>query len=268
MNQNDLIKLQQVILKIAKDFDLFCNTNGIEYFLMGGTALGAKRHKGFIPWDDDFDVFMTTENYLKFLKAEQALDTKSYYLQRENTKEWPLFFSKVRLNNTKYIEKEDLGRKMHNGVYIDVMCLSNLYNNPVLRWLQYVFAKCLSASVLRSRGYKPNSMKKKLFMYIMELLFFLPIKQKILNFVRNKNSSNDKFKGHFFGRARYQNSVYVSSWFDQKRYIHFEDTKFPVVDALEKYLEVRFGSKYLEPPSQKIKDQYPSHLYKLDLSDL
>ena len=55
--------VQSSILSVAKYLDSFCNENGIKYYLMGGSALGAMRHKGFIPWDDDLDVFMTFDNY-------------------------------------------------------------------------------------------------------------------------------------------------------------------------------------------------------------
>ena len=66
MTNIELKELQQVILEIALDFNIFCLENNITYYLMGGSALGAMRHKGFIPWDDDFDVFMDSDNYFKF----------------------------------------------------------------------------------------------------------------------------------------------------------------------------------------------------------
>ena len=65
---SDLRQLQNKILELVEYFDAFCAKYNIEYYLMGGTALGAVRHKGFIPWDDDFDVFMDKENYNKFRK--------------------------------------------------------------------------------------------------------------------------------------------------------------------------------------------------------
>ena len=64
-----ILKLQNCILNIAKYINDFCDCRGIDYCLMGGSALGAVRHKGFIPWDDDLDIFMTPENYERFRKA-------------------------------------------------------------------------------------------------------------------------------------------------------------------------------------------------------
>ena len=113
----DISKLHADILIIADSFHKFCSKNNIKYYLLGGTALGAARHQGFIPWDDDFDVCMDFENYNKFLELwDSAGLHKEFYLQCENTEEWPLYFSKLRLNNSKYLEREDIGRVMHNGV--------------------------------------------------------------------------------------------------------------------------------------------------------
>lgn len=83
-----LKEVQDKILEIVTYFDTFCKENKIEYFLMGGSALGAIRHKGFIPWDDDLDVFMTYDNYTRFLEiSEDKLDNDKFYLQKENTLE-------------------------------------------------------------------------------------------------------------------------------------------------------------------------------------
>jgi lipopolysaccharide cholinephosphotransferase len=104
MNDDELKLLHNKILEIAEYFDNFCKENEIIYYLMGGTALGAMRHQGFIPWDDDFDVFMDSENYNKFLNiVDKNLDKKKYYFQKEDTKEWAMYFSKIRMNGTTFI---------------------------------------------------------------------------------------------------------------------------------------------------------------------
>ena len=78
----ELRHLQLVILSIVKDIDKLCRNNDIEYYLFGGSAIGAIRHKGFIPWDDDLDIIMDHSNYDKFVKVcREQLDANKYFFQ-------------------------------------------------------------------------------------------------------------------------------------------------------------------------------------------
>ena len=70
-DEKTLRKLQRTELQILKDFDRFCLENGLTYFALGGTAIGALRHKGFIPWDDDIDVALLRSDYNKFLELAE-----------------------------------------------------------------------------------------------------------------------------------------------------------------------------------------------------
>ena len=162
MNKKELKLLHNKIIEIAEYFDTFCNENNIRYYLMGGTALGAIRHKGFIPWDDDFDVFMDYDNYSRFLNiVDSKIDKKLFYFQKECTEEWPLYFSKLRMNNTTFIEKDVKNRIMHHGIYIDIMCLNSTPNNKISRYFQYCSARALNARALFEKGYITKSFIKK-----------------------------------------------------------------------------------------------------------
>ena len=99
--ENVVKHLQRVILGIITDIDALCQKNSIDYYLVGGSTIGAVRHKGFIPWDDDLDIIMTHANYEKFIKVcNEQLDREKYYFQ-EGRKDWPLNYSKVRLRHTR-----------------------------------------------------------------------------------------------------------------------------------------------------------------------
>ena len=264
--QTDLAGLHNVLLMIAKDFDDFCKSNGITYYLMGGTALGAMRHGGFIPWDDDFDVFMDRKNYKKFLSlAPQKLNNDKYYFQAENTAEWPLFFSKLRLNDTEYVERfEDLG-KMHCGIYIDIMCLYNTFSFKPLRYLQYLCAKTLSASALHIRGYNTKSTLKKVAIKFASLANFPLFKKPLFRFVSCLDGHETEIVGHFFGRAPFRKTSFLRASLGQPRRVKFNDIMLPVPSNVETYLTARFGDKYMDPPSQKVLDAYPSHLLRCNL---
>lgn len=101
----ELKKVQECELEILAEVIKVCNENSIEYFVIGGTALGAVRHSGFIPWDDDIDIGMTRDDYERFLKiAPSKLKSDlflQYYVTEPNS---PTYFAKVRKNNTQFVE--------------------------------------------------------------------------------------------------------------------------------------------------------------------
>ncbi|MEO9470555.1 LicD family protein [Parasphingorhabdus sp.] len=265
ISQDDLHRLQKTILEIATYFDAFCKSHDISYYLMGGTALGAMRHGGFIPWDDDYDVFMDAENYKKFFDAaSDSLDEDRFYLQRENTEEWPLFFSKLRLNDTIFLESDTAGRDMHHGIYIDIMCLNHAFSSKPLRYLQYFTARVLSTMALARRGYETTSPVKRLAMTIARAADIKPLRSLLLKFVRSRNQSESKMIGHFFGRAPFHATSFPKTYLGEARYVPFETEHLPVPSNVEAYLARRFGSDFMKPPSQQIRDQYPSHAVKVD----
>lgn len=113
---------QELLLEMLKDFDAVCRRHHISYQLFAGTALGAVRHHGFIPWDDDIDVILIRSEYQRFFdEAAGDFDPEIYYVQQEHGAHWPMPFSKLRRNNTTCIEKyHSRDPQMHQGVYIDI----------------------------------------------------------------------------------------------------------------------------------------------------
>jgi lipopolysaccharide cholinephosphotransferase len=265
MNDKELKLLHNKILELAEYFDIFCKENNIEYYLMGGTALGAMRHQGFIPWDDDFDVFMDYKNYNKFLNiVDEKLYKDKFYFQKEDTKEWPMYFSKVRMNNTTFIEKDVKNRDMHHGIYIDIMCLNNTSSNKYVRYLQYFGARVLNTRALIEKGYITNSKIKKVALFLSKVLITKPIKKLLLYFIRSFNKKETNLVGHFFGRAPFLKTSFKKEYLGNKRYVKFEHLNLPVPSKVEEYLKVRYGDKYMELPSEETKMLYPSHAYIVD----
>jgi lipopolysaccharide cholinephosphotransferase len=262
----DMKSLQKKILEIAVYLNNFCIEHGIVYYLMGGSALGALRHKGFIPWDDDFDVFMTYDNYMKFLCAAKTdLDIKRFYLQEENTVEWPLFFTKLRMNDTTFIEEDTKNRNMHQGVYIDIMCLNNVSENIIYCFLQYSAARLLIAQTLSERGYSTNKkILKRVAMFLCRYFVQGKVKQFLIGFVRSLNHKNTKKIGHFFGKAHFSKTYFPSVWLGIPRYFPFEDVELPVPQKVEEYLTIRYDN-YMKMPDESTMKEYPTHAYFVDL---
>lgn len=260
MSSATVLDIQNKLLEIAIYFDSFCKNNNITYYLMGGSALGAIRHKGFIPWDDDFDVFMDFENYTKlFAICKTELDTVKYYLQKEDTKEWPMFFSKLRLNGTTFIEEDTRNRKMHKGLYIDIMCLNNAPNFKPYRYIQYLAARLITIKIISERGYLTDNITKKAAISIFKHIIGKRTKRALVRFVRHLNKKETKLVGHFFGRAKFENTSFPREYLGEPRYVTFSNIQLPVPNQVEKYLTLRYGSKFMEMPDEKTKSLYPSH---------
>ena len=127
--------LQLIQLEGLKELDRICRKHDIKYSLGGGTCLGQIRHGGFIPWDDDIDIDMTTENYEKFLEiAPQETDNNKFFLQCYKTdKNFKRSFSRFQIKSTQINPKswEKLGIK--KGIFVDIFEWNYLPNNKFLR---------------------------------------------------------------------------------------------------------------------------------------
>ena len=115
-------KLQQLILLIAKEIARICDKYNIDYYLDGGSMLGAVRHKGFIPWDDDFDIAMKRSDFERFLQVcEKELDKNKYFLQTEwSEKNYCFSFAKVQLIGTHFIEEFSKDADVKHGIFADI----------------------------------------------------------------------------------------------------------------------------------------------------
>lgn len=121
MEQEVLDKLHRKMFEIYQEVSRICDQHGLTYFVVGGTLLGAAVHKGYIPWDDDFDIAMPRDDYDKFVGTYAKELSSKYFLHHTTTDEnyW-LPFAKVRINNTVFLEERRKNVKSHAGIYMDI----------------------------------------------------------------------------------------------------------------------------------------------------
>lgn len=105
MNEKDLKKLHELLVMLSEEVKRICNDNGIKYSLTGGSMIGAVRHKGFIPWDDDMDIAMLREDYDKFLKACETQLGPAFEIQTmDNDPNYFIGFAKIILKDTYLVQ--------------------------------------------------------------------------------------------------------------------------------------------------------------------
>lgn len=246
--KNTLRQHQLVLLSMLKELDLICRKHNIKYILFSGTALGAVRHGGFIPWDDDLDVIMFRDEYERFLSVAEKELSSEYYLQKEFSEHWPCFFSKIRKNNTAYIEKTvPKDPLQHQGVYIDIFPCDRLSNNKFMRKIQFFSSKIVIAKSLKKRGYLTDSTFKRLFMTICTVVPCKPF----LYLSKLPALKNYCMVHSFFGASsKYERSIFPREWLEERQLIMFEDSEFYVSTHVKPLLFRLYGD-YMTLPSEE-----------------
>lgn len=258
---SNLRSCQLVMLEMLKKIDEICNKHSINYMLFAGTALGAVKYSGFIPWDDDLDIIMLREEYDRFLQiAETEFEEDEFFLQKEFSKHWPLPWSKLRRNNTAYIEKYyPKDKEQHQGIYVDIFPIDNLSDNKIKRKIQFFASKIVIAKSLYKRGYLTNSFIKKAFIQLCRLLPSKPF----IKLVKNVRESSSKMVHSFFGgSSAYNKNVFTRKIVTDSKILKFEDAQFPVSKRIDELLTQLYGD-YKQPPPEKQK-QYKSHAMLID----
>lgn len=244
----DLEKQKVILIELLHEFDRVCKKNNIPYVLFCGTALGAVRHKGIIPWDDDLDVSMLRPDYERFLKVAPNDLKEQYFLQAEGSEHWFLNFSKLRKNNTTYLEKfHPKDKLMHQGIYIDIFPCDNASDNGFIRKMQFYASRVSLAKALTKRGYETNSIKKKIFMGFCRILPRKPF----LKLAQLRSKNNSKCVQTFLScTSRYKKGIYLREWYTDKVEMDFEDMKAPVSAHYDALLTTMYGD-YMQLPKEE-----------------
>lgn len=241
---------QLLMLHMLQEVDAICKKFHINYMLFAGSALGAVRHQGFIPWDDDLDIVMLRKDYEKFLAvAPNELNQDEYFVQKEFSEHWSMFFTKLRKNGTACIERQlPKDRLMHQGIYIDIFPCDNLSNNPITRRFQFLASKVVIAKSVYERGYITDNWIKKVFIQLCRLL---PLKPFWKFAIRRENDNSQYVHTFFGGASRYEKNIYPRSWFESAVLLPFERGCYPVSAHYDELLTKLYGDYMTPLPEEK-----------------
>lgn len=254
MDNKQLKLLQEVELEILRFVHNFCIEHEIEYFLYAGTALGAVRHSGFIPWDDDVDIVMNRDNFDKFQVEWKRASPKGYFFQDPLIeKEIPINHVKIRKDNTIFLSEgeENYG---HKGIWLDIFVLDKVPSNRV-SIVFYRFRGMISQ--IFKRKY-PAKNKGKIIYYITKILTSLPDELKWKIFLH----SNEKLKKYNYLEKNFcwilsngcMDDLFLTfpcDVFSEHISIKFENHNFYINKNYDDTLRIQYGAYLKLPPLEE-----------------
>lgn len=260
MDQKTLRKLQMIELEMLREVDRICRENDISYILDGGTMLGAVRHNGFIPWDDDVDVRMLRENYDRFCEICRTELDKRYFLQTYQTDSgYRWGYARILKNGTIFKRKGQHEMTARNGVFIDIFPDDNL---PVDFWGKRV---CNSISWLcRKLLYSEvGALNKSKFVSWIGFNFLNMFPKnwghKGMEYLTRKYQDKETpYIRCLSWGAKFESRGFQRKWHDETAEYIFEGLKVRGPADARGYLSHIFGEDYMKLPSEE--KRHPGHV--------
>lgn len=247
-----LQKIWDIEQEILDVFHKVCAENNLRYTLMYGTLIGAVRHKGFIPWDDDIDIAMPIEDYNKFIEIWNEDPPKGYILQNyHNSPDFDQNFTKIRKDKTTFLQDEKESNKAyHKGIFIDIFPGYRVPESALKRVAQYV---ACAINLLYSRGHTSNS--GGVIGIIENILLFIPDKKRIE--IRD-NAEKDIFKlGKNGEKYLFPCTIgsckkyYDENLFNNLILMEFNGKKYYCTSKFDEILHMGYGDYMQLPPKEE-----------------
>ncbi len=254
IDSKTLRKSQLIMLEILVEFDAICQKHHLKYWLDSGTLLGAVRHQGFIPWDDDIDISMPVEDYTKFQEiAQNELSENIFFQTIQTDKNFKFDYIKLRSNKAKIVEFHEKNREVgyHQGVFVDIFPMLTLPNTEFHKTFYndtFKQIRSISSVSLHTLEGKDNPItRKKLVKSLDEM---------------HQGWSGKDIKVIYSGKM-----PDVTAWFDIEeifplKKIEFEGLEFNVPHNPGHYLNSIYSFNYMEIPP---KDKQIVHAFKIEL---
>lgn len=251
--KNDTKDLKRFELGILKSFISVCDTLGLKYYLLEGTLLGAVRHNGFIPWDDDIDVGMPREDYERFCREGQALLPEYYFIQTIHTeKDYRANFAKIRDSRTTFVETSVRHCKINHGIWIDIFPLDYCYDDEEKQLKR--FRKQLLMTVKIASGFHLLNFKTTFKIRTagaVASIVYPTIRRALL--AREKwmkaLPKSDTYANYC--SAWYKKEIIPKEWFGDGVFLEFEGLSVRVPTEYDKWLTKVYGDYMQLPPVEK-----------------
>ncbi len=276
MNDNkytyDLRRLQLMQLNILKELVRICDNHGFKFYIMNGTCLGAIRHKGFIPWDDDIDVGMYAEEFDQLIKCADEFGEDFFLQTIETDPEFKTMIARIRLNGTTLIEEDFIDADIHQGVFIDIYPLFGYPGNKIKAqkrsWDSLLYRMLLLGEPPRNHGGLVKVLGRMAFTIIPR-----KAQQKLIGSIHKKlrsESNHTRYVAFLYGMDVHMFSTikYERTWFGEPTMVQFEDLLLPAPTDYDSYLKIRYNDYMKLPPKEKQNSYHSFEFVDLDNSYL
>lgn len=255
MNKIPIEQQKQIMLNILKYFDKVCRENNIQYSLIGGSLIGAVRHKGIIPWDDDIDVILSRNNYNKIiniLKNDKSSDYKLMSCDINSSYHFP--FCKLIDVSTIVVEPTLREQIDGYGVFIDIFCYNNLPNNEKIR-KRYFKRIQMYGNLLSRKNYKKGEYFRNILRLgkniVSKLCGYKRILKKLDRIFDNLNDIETEFVVSSWPIYSYQKEIQLRSNTLEYINVQFEDMIAMIYKNYDPILKTTFGDYMKLPPEEK-----------------
>lgn len=255
----EIQRIETEALSVLKDV---CDKLHISYFAIGGTALGAVRHNGFIPWDDDIDIGMTRENYFRFIKEAPSFLPSKYILQDPYSSQRTAYpYTKIRINGTSFVEYSNRNVDMHHGVYIDIFPFDEVPDDDERNKKQYRIVQRLSRIIVWRQSpdmySEPHSLKqhiqalcRRILFHLLRLIPYNYLVGRIDQEITRYNGTNQQAMACLLFSRRNCEYGLKSTLFPLKEH-QFENLTIPVPNDCDTYLTTHYGDWRKMPPREQ-----------------
>jgi lipopolysaccharide cholinephosphotransferase len=259
LTKQQLRKLQMIQLEMLIEVDRICKKCEIKYNIIAGTLLGAVRHGGYIPWDDDADVAFLRPEYEKFRKAcKTELDKDRFYFQdHRNTKGYRWGYGKIRRKNTLFLRENQEHMPYEQGIFIDIFPLDGVPDNYLARSLKNFECFCIRKILWSKVGKiaEKNFWKRQIY----KLFDKIP-EQKIFEYYHRMIWCCNKKKTRMVRILMFPTPNnewgYYRCWYENSTDIEFEGYLLKGIKDYDSYLRFKFGN-YMEFPSFQERKLHP-----------
>lgn len=250
-------EVQTVVFNLFENFINVCDKLELKYFLVNGTALGAKKYSGFIPWDDDMDVAMPRKDYEIFLEKAQTLLPENIFVQNYRTdKSFPFLYTKLRASDTAFIEKSVAHLPMNHGIYLDVFPLDSCTEkqlNSKIRQLKIKLGFWIPFCVLDDKSKKKIIFRNS----ILKTLGFDKKTDKYLKKLEKYVSCNNEKSEYLCNYSdRQGKGAVLREWYGEGQAVNFEGKTAFIPEQYEKYFSNKYGDWRSELPADKQKSHH------------